>query len=168
MEAAHVRLKSANQRDLIAGAFLLAVALVWIVLVCWTIPASQGPQAGPRAFPLFFGVSLAVLSLVLLAQSVFGSPERDAAPVSAAAPTELFSVLATIGSIVLYGATLETLGFLPSTALVVALIMVFVLRSRSPAMIVSMSIGLALGSYIVFGKLLGTYLPPGTVMPIYF
>ena len=31
-----------------------------------------------------------------------------------------------------------------------------------------MALGLSLGSYLVFGKLLGTYLPPGTVITIYF
>lgn len=163
-----MRLKSANPRDLIAGGVLLAVALVWIVLVYRTIEPSQGPQAGPRAFPLFFGVSLAVLSLILLAQSFFAAGERESAEQRSGAPAEFFSVVATIGSIVFYGALLETLGFLPTTVIVVALLMVFVLRARSPALIAGMSIGLAVGSYIVFGKLLGTYLPPGTVMPIYF
>lgn len=163
-----MRLKSANPRDMIAGIILLAVALVWIVLVYRTIEPSQGPQPGARAFPLFFGVSLAVLSVILLAQSILAGGEREAGGKKSGPPAELFSVVATIGSIVLYGALLETLGFLLTTVIVVALIMVFVLRARSPALIGGMSIGLALGSYIIFGKLLGTYLPPGTLMPIYF
>jgi hypothetical protein len=31
-----------------------------------------------------------------------------------------------------------------------------------------MAIGLSLGCYLVFGKLLGTYLPPGEIITIYF
>ncbi len=57
---------SESLRNRISGIVLLAVALVWIVLVYQTIAPSQGTEAGPRAFPLFFGYVLAVLSLLLL------------------------------------------------------------------------------------------------------
>ncbi|MEJ2432153.1 MAG: tripartite tricarboxylate transporter TctB family protein, partial [Pseudolabrys sp.] len=93
------------------------------------------------------------------------SPDGEVAP--AAMPGELTAVLATIGSLVVYGLLLEPLGFIPSTILVVAAIMIFVLRLRTPIAIAAMAIGLSLGCYLVFGKLLGTYLPPGTWITIY-
>ena len=67
---------SESLRNRIAGTVLLAVALVWIVLVYQTIAPSQGTEAGPRAFPLFFGYVLAGLSLLLLLQS-FRPPAPD-------------------------------------------------------------------------------------------
>lgn len=152
-------------RDRIAAAVLLAVALVWIALVWWTIPAGQGA----RTFPLFFGVLLALLAAAMGAETwrepVAPKPEGEAA----AAPMlgEVTAVTATIGSLVVYGALLEPLGFIPSTILVVAAIMIFVLRLRAPLTIAAMAIGLSLGCYLVFGKLLGTYLPPGTWITIY-
>jgi hypothetical protein len=45
--------------------------------------------------------------------------------------------------------------------------MIFVLRIRAPLKVAAMSLGLAIGCYLVFGKLLGTYLPPGTWITIY-
>jgi putative tricarboxylic transport membrane protein len=154
-------------RDRVAAAVLLAAAVVWIILVYQTIEPSQGLAAGPRAFPLFFGLALAALSLGLLVRSLL-IPGVAEEPEIRAIPGELSSVVATIGSLVLYGLLLEPLGFIPSTVIVVAAIMVFVLRIRAPLQIAAMSFGLALGCYLVFGKLLGTYLPPGTVITIYF
>jgi putative tricarboxylic transport membrane protein len=158
---------STSLRDRVAGAALLVLALVWIVLVYLTIEPSQDAAAGPRAFPLFFGFALAVLALAVLLQSFrprAAAREPDPVP---AGPSEPAAVVATIGSIVVYGALLEPLGFIPSTALVVALMMVLVLRVTAPLMVAAMAIGLSLGCYLVFGKLLGTYLPPGTWITIH-
>jgi putative tricarboxylic transport membrane protein len=161
-------LETARLRDRIAGTALLTVALVWFVLVFQTIEPSQGTEAGPRAFPLFFGVVLAVLSLLLLLQSLRPQPpdrQRDSVTV---APGELSAVAMTVGGFVAYGLLLEPFGFIPTTAFMVIVLMVFVLRIRSLLLIASMALGLSLGSYLVFGKLLGTYLAPGQIITIYF
>lgn len=158
---------SASVRDRITGSVLLVVALVWIVLVFQTIEPSQDANAGPRAFPLFFGIVLAGLSLVMLLQTFWPRAVAES-DVPAAARKEGWSVAATIGAIVIYGALLEPLGFIVSTVLVVAVIMIVVLRMRGPVTIAAMSVGLSLGCYLVFGKLLGTYLPPGTWITVHF
>ena len=158
---------SPGVRDRITGAVLLAVALVWIILVYQTIEPSQGIAAGPRAFPLFFGIVLLWMAILLLVQSLL-TDATDEPEVTAATPNEISSVVATVGSLVLFGLILEPLGFIPSTIIVVAAMMVLVLRIYAPLKVAAMSVGLALGCYLVFGKLLGTYLPPGTVITIYF
>ena len=158
----------ASLRDRIAGSVLLAIALVWIVLVYQTIEPSEGTEAGPRAFPLFFGIVLAGLSLVILAQSFRQyTPDREES-LGSMLPGEFGAVVFTIGGLVIYGMLLEPFGFIPSTAVGVVMTMVFALRIRSPALIAGMAVGLSLGCYLVFGKLLGTYLPPGTIITIYF
>lgn len=159
---------SATLRDRIAGSALLAVALVWIVLVYQTIPSSQGTEVGPRGFPLFFGIVLAVMSLVLLVQSFRARAEAAEEDSVAAPPGELTAMIVTIAGLVAYGMLLEPFGFMPSTAFIVAVILFFVLRVRSLLLIGGMAIGLSLGCYLVFGKLLGTYLPPGHIITIYF
>lgn len=159
---------TATLRDRIAGSALLAVALVWIVLVYQTIEPSQGTEVGPRAFPLFFGVVLAMLSLLLLAQSFrsrAGAADEDYVPVPAG---EMTAVIFTVVGLIAYGMLLEPFGFIPSTAFIVVVILFFVLRVRSLLLIGSMAVGLSLGCYLVFGKLLGTYLPPGQIITIYF
>jgi putative tricarboxylic transport membrane protein len=161
---------SESLRNRISGTVLLAVALVWTVLVYQTIAPGQGGELGPRAFPLFFGYALAGLSLLLLLQS-FRPPAPDLdhdAGAPAVLPGELAAVAMTIGSFIVYGILLEPFGFIPSTAFVVTAILLFVLRVSSLVMIAGMAIGLSLGCYLVFGKLLGVYLPPGSIITIYF
>lgn len=162
---------STTLRSRIAGVVLLALALVWIALVYQTIAPGQGGEVGPRAFPLFFGYVLAVLSLILLVQSFWGSADEEDesdSPAASALPGEWMAVAITVGSLVVYGMLLEPFGFIPSTAFMVAVVMVFGLRVRSPVAVVGMAVGLSLGCYLVFGKLLGTYLPPGEIITIYF
>ncbi len=152
---------STTFRDRIAGAILLGVSVVWVVLVFTTIPPSQGTLVGPRGFPLFFGLALAGLSVLLILNS-FRQPESapEARP-ERKPPKEMFSALASVAAIVIYGLMLEPLGFMPATALIVVAMMIIILRIKSPVMIAAMSLGISLGCYLVFDKLLGTYLPPG-------
>ena len=159
---------SQSDRNRIAGAALLVVALGWIVVVEDTIAPSAGTTAGPRAFPLFFGLALAALSVVLLFQGFRPTAEEERTPEAPLLPNEHVAVIATIGSMVAYAALLEPIGFIPSTALVVAGLMICVLRIRNPVLIAAMSLGLSLGCFLVFNKLLGTYLPPGTWLSINF
>jgi len=161
---------SESLRNRISGAVLLSVALVWIVLVYQTITPGQGGEAGPRAFPLFFGYVLAGLSLLLLVQGFWPSESEPAGDSDghAALPREWVAVAMTVGGLVVYGLLLEPFGFIPSTAVVVTAFMIFGLRVTSPVLIAGMAIGLSLGCYLVFGKLLGTYLPPGEIITIYF
>jgi putative tricarboxylic transport membrane protein len=161
---------SESLRNRISGAVLLAVALVWIVLVYQTIAPGQGDEVGPRAFPLFFGYVLAGLSLLLLVQSFRPSESEldDHSDGHDALPREWMAVAMTVGGLVVYGMLLEPFGFIPTTAVVVAAFLIFGLRVRSPVLIAGMAIGLSLGCYLVFGKLLGTYLPPGEIITIYF
>ena len=162
---------STTLRSRISGIVLLAVALVWIVLVYQTIAPGQGGEVGPRAFPLFFGYVLAGLSLLLLLQSFrppAADPDDETDAAAATLPGERLAVAITVGGLVVYGMLLEPFGFIPSTAFMVAVLLLFGLRVRSPVMIGGMAIGLSLGCYLVFGKLLGTYLPPGEIITIYF
>lgn len=162
---------SESLRNRISGIALLAVAMVWIVLVYQTIaPGQDAAAVGPRAFPLFFGYVLAGLSLLLLVQSFRpAAPDLEDEPEeSASLPGEWTAVAITVGGLVVYGMLLEPFGFIPSTAFAVAAVMLVGLRVRSLVTVAAMAIGLSLGSYLVFGKLLGTYLPPGQIITIYF
>jgi len=158
---------SASTRDRIAGTVLLAVALVWIVLVFQTIEPSQGIAAGPRAFPLFFGIVLAGLSVALLLESLRASAALADEIAPQTRRREGFEAVAVVGAIVLYGFLLEPLGFIPATLLIVAAFMTVILRITAPLLVAGVSLGLAIGCYLIFGKLLGTYLPPGTLITIY-
>lgn len=154
-------------RDRITGLILLAVAAGWIGLVYATIPPAEATPVGPRGFPLVLGLALGVLSLLLVLRSLQSSAEPETEG-ERPQPGEVFSVVASVAAIVLYGLLLEPLGFLPATVLIVAAMMVVIVRILHPLVVAAMALGLALGCYLVFGKLLGTYLPPGTLISITF
>ncbi|MBI3433783.1 MAG: tripartite tricarboxylate transporter TctB family protein [Proteobacteria bacterium] len=156
-------------RDRLGATVLFVAALVWVGLVLWTIPASTGAAAGSRAFPLWLGLALAAFSLLAFARTYLAREcvveEADGDVIGG--QHEVFAVVSVVLAILVYGAMMEPLGFLPTTVLVVGGILIFVLGVRKPLVVLAVSIGLAVGCYIVFGKLLGTYLPPGTLIPIY-
>lgn len=162
--------KFMNRRDVIAGAVLLAASLIWIVLVYRTIDPAQGSEVGPRAFPLFFGVALAFLAALLALQGLAGRSDDDEASEAPPLPlpTEIWFVGGTIVLTLLYGSVMEQLGFIVSTAIFVAAVVVILLRIRRPLFVATMSVSLSLGAYVIFGKLLGTYLPSGTWISLQF
>ncbi len=64
--------------------------------------------------------------------------------------------------IVLYGFLLERVGFRIATAALVALAMAGPLKIRNPLTVAAFSLGVALGCWLIFNKLLGSYMPFGS------
>ncbi|MGI9374369.1 MAG: tripartite tricarboxylate transporter TctB family protein [Hyphomicrobiales bacterium] len=157
----------AASRDRITGLVLLAFGLVWSAIVYQTIPGGQGEgDVGARAFPLIFGIGLMVLSFLLVMRSYkpIEDPKEDKVePINLFKLKIAFSVFALV---VAYGFLLFKIGFLLATPFVVAVTMWVILQIRSPRTIAAMAIGITLGCWLVFGKLLGAYLPPGTWITI--
>ena len=171
-------------RDRIVGLVLFAVALIWTAVVYTTIPSmgSDG-EVGPRAFPLIFGVALAVLSTMLVLGS-FGEPTStkgepvqpvlaaedpvpDATRIEPSATRiEVVGVIATFLLIVGYGFAMEQVGFVIATPILIAVILVFLLDVRRPVFVAAFAFGMTAGTYLVFNKLLGAYLPPGSLITI--
>ncbi|RMD94494.1 MAG: tripartite tricarboxylate transporter TctB family protein, partial [Alphaproteobacteria bacterium] len=159
-----------RRRDLIAGSVLLLFAIGWTIAVWLTVPAGYG--VGPRAFPLWLGVALAVLSALLVLQAL----RREAAPAEAGpveegegeegkavTPGRRLLTVATVCAIIIgYGWLMPRLGFMPATALAVLVTLVGPLGERRPVLILGMSLGIALGAWLAFGKILGAYMPPGS------
>ncbi len=145
--------------DRITGLVLLVLATVWVILVWRTIPPGAGP-VGPRTLPLGLGVALAVLSAWLM---WFGTgeaeePAPDPAPAAGDWVT-LRMVLATFLSIAVYGVLMERIGFVFATAAVVLALLWLALGIRDTRKLVGMTIGIPIGCWLVFGKLLGSHLP---------
>jgi putative tricarboxylic transport membrane protein len=155
-------------RERLAGTALLVAALVWVGLVYWTIPPSQDTTPGPRVFPLWLGLALAALAVAVIARTFVASAadgRDESGPVTG---LEVWSVVSVIALTVLYGTVMEKLGFLVATTLFVAVALVVLLRITRPLFVASMALGMSVGAYLLFSKLLGTYLPPGTWISVYF
>lgn len=158
---------NATQRNRVVGLALLVVALIWSVLVYTTIPAGQGASpVGPRAFPLLLGIILAALSALMIIRPADADEEDEAVGGGPARDTGRWLELQMAGGlfllILLYAFLMEKVGFLIATAMVSVIALAGILKVRKPRLILFYSLGVSVGSWIIFGKLLGAYLPLGS------
>lgn len=158
----------ATQKDRIASLLLLAIAIAWSVIVYRTIPAGaiEG-QIGPRDFPLFLGIILIGLSSMVLLRTFIGkADEREVAekpdtPQKTARFQNGMFAASVFVLIILYGFLMEKVGFVIATPALIALTLAGLLGLRSPVTILGLAFGLTAACWVIFGQLLGIYLPPG-------
>jgi putative tricarboxylic transport membrane protein len=159
--------------DLIVGIALLIFGIAWTATVYLTVPTGYG--VGPRVFPLWLGIALSALSALLLFNSVKPEASQNRDPIhddseSGKTPSLALQlkILATVCvTIAVYGYLMQAIGFVPSTVLVVVFTLVVTLKERRPLVVLGMSFGLAFGAWFAFGKILGAYMPPGTLISIF-
>lgn len=161
--------QSDRRRDLVFGSILLVFAVVWTGTVYYTVPVGRGVGVGPQAFPLYLGAGLIGLAVLLLLNAWFGRPtgaggpedeEPDMVPISAWPLTRLIVSVCLV--IMAYGYLMQSAGFVLATAMVVAFTLWFVVGVRRPILVLGMATGITAGSWLVFGKILGAYIPRGT------
>ena len=107
----------------------------------------------PGFFPFLDGVILIVLSAIFLFQALGGRAGETHAF------GKLWGPAIMVLGLILYVASLETLGYIICTALLAA-VMLRVLETRF-RVLVPVSLLLAIGSYTLFDRLLGVPLPGG-------
>ena len=156
--------------DRLIGILLLVFGAVWTMVVYMTVPPGFGDGVGPRAFPLFLGIVLVVLSVLLLLSGArrtqADAGERDQDEPDEVAGRTTWTDARMVGSvfaiIVAYGFLMQKVGFEIATLAIVTTTMWLVLGIRKPLVIAATAIGLTFGCWLLFGQLLGAYLPPGT------
>ena len=124
------------------GAYIIVQASRWEYL------GQDGP--GPGFFPLWYGIAIAVLSLVL----VVGSLRKQSSIDWADAPRALAAWLA----FAIMVAALKLIGFLAGFALLTFFI-VAVMYRRPLKVAAAVSVALTAGFYLVFPLALGVKLP---------
>ena len=133
----------------------LCFAVIGIVFVIGAFKLTVGVPTEPKPgfFPFIDGVILIALSVLFLVQAWRGRVGEGSAFGN-------FRALAiVVVTLILYVATLESLGYVITTA-VLSGVVLYVLETK-PRPLVLVSVGLALGSYLLFSRLLGVTLPPG-------
>ncbi len=158
-------------QDFVLGATLVVLAAIWTWLVIDTIPPGFGDgEIGARAFPLAFGVILLALAAILLLRLFMSPGETNDGPTDAELPEpnglKWGAALLLLVEIALYGFLLEKIGFVLATPVIVLLVMLVNLRVRSVTKLAAMSLGLTVGCWVIFEKVLGIYLANGTWMNI--
>ena len=162
---------TARGTDRLLGVVLIVVSSLWCWGVVTTIPGIEdGSRLGARGFPLNLGFLLGFLGLVVLACSFAPAAQKEAVRTMPDTPArvELWAVGTTIALLAGYAALLEYTGVIIATAITTAVAIGPVLGIWRPRLIAAMSVGLALGIYLVFGKLLGVYLPYGKLVNLAF
>lgn len=161
---------NARRMDLIAAILLLAFAIAWSVTVYRTVPDSVY-GIGPKDFPLVMGIILIVMSVLLLLRTLStdqGTEEvkGDEADDSEVAGGGKYAV-GVLLLIILYGFLIERIGFLLTTPIIIVVALAGILRIRNPVSILAVAIGITAGSWLVFNKILGVYMPPGSWIPFH-
>jgi hypothetical protein len=113
----------------------------------------------PGFFPFLDGVTLIILSAIFLFQASGGRTGETHAFGKLRGPA-----IVVLG-LILYVASLETLGYIIATALLSA-VMLWVLETKFQVL-VPVSLLLAIGSYTLFARLLGVTLPGGLLVKIW-
>jgi len=148
-----------NRGDLIGSAALILVGLgVVIGSIRLQVGTLSMPQ--PGFFPLVGGLLLIGLSLILLVQGWVG---RGTAPRQ---PREAFGEwrrpLILVVSMGVYTAVLEAFGYvLPTIA--IAVVILRLLGVTSWKVLILASVGLSVGTYYLFGRIMGIELPAGVL-----
>ncbi|MDQ6618195.1 MAG: tripartite tricarboxylate transporter TctB family protein [Pseudomonadota bacterium] len=119
----------------------------------WDYTGPDGP--GPGFFPLWYGIALVVLSLVLVLQSA-----RAREPQGTIAWPEVRRAFMCWAAFVVSVALLNVAGFMASFALLTWFIVAIMFR-RSHWLALSIGVGGAIVFQLVFDMALGVSLPPG-------
>lgn len=140
--------------EIAAGCSFLAVGIAFMIgAIKLQIGGPTEPL--PGFFPFWDGLILIVLSILYLLQ-VWGGKTGGRQAFG-----KLGGIAMVVGTLVLYVAALEKLGYLITTVCLCAVVM-RVLETK-PRVIAAVSLGLAGISYLIFDRLLGVTLPPGVL-----
>lgn len=139
--------------SIVAVVFLLLAA--FICLEGLQVPVGSVRMPGAGFFPLVLGITLGVLSVVLLGMSVLGRAGE-----SMRVWPEHPEVLYLVGSVVAAAGLFERAGFVLTMALFLGMAM-RVLGTRNWVTVVTLALCGSIGSYVVFGRVLLIALPSG-------
>jgi putative tricarboxylic transport membrane protein len=138
--------------DIVAGLFFLAIGIVFMIGAI-KLQVGVPTEPHPGFFPFIDGIILIGLSALFLFQAWGGRTGESQAFGKMGGP-----VLVVL-TLILYVATLETLGYIITTTILSAVVLK--VMGTKPRILVLVSLILAVVSYLIFDRLLGVTLPRG-------
>lgn len=139
--------------EILASLFFM---LVGIGVTIGGIELRVGTATEPKAgfFPFLGGIALMALSVILGAQAWSGrTPGTKAFG-------DLWRPVSLVIGLVIYAALFDILGYIVATA-ILSVITLCVLETKKWWVVIALSLTLAIGSYILFDRVLGVTLPKG-------
>jgi putative tricarboxylic transport membrane protein len=142
-----------NSADIVAGIVLIFVGIGAIVgAVGLRVGTLTEPQ--PGFFPFVSGVSILILSSIILVQGWLGRTKSRISFGEIRRPAMLIAVL------IAFVGLLEPLGYIIASPIMVVLAL-RIMGIRSWKVLLTTSLGLSIGTFILFDRLLGITLPVG-------
>ena len=142
-----------NLSEILGSLFLFLVGMGAIIgAVRLHIGSPTEPQ--PGFFPFLAGISLIILSSVIFSQGWLGHGQKKAAFGEVRRPALLLAVLIALVAV------LDRLGYVFGTFIACGLIL-RILDVKSWRVLIFASLGLSIGTYLLFDRLLGIDLPMG-------
>jgi hypothetical protein len=137
-----------------AFVLLLGLAAIWEAR---KLPLGSVARPGPGFFPYYLAIALALVGAALVVQALRQPAPR---PAGAAGSRQRWKAAACLGALVIYALSLESLGFLPGTFLL--LIFLFtIIEPQGWVIAIGGSAVTAVLVYLVFKVWLGVQLPIG-------
>jgi putative tricarboxylic transport membrane protein len=145
--------------DRIIGALTLLLAAVYLYATAQIPTLEIGDPLGPKAFPILLGIALIAAAILLFVETLKKSREPGTE-----VPRESLRHLWLIGGVTawtaFYFGVFDRVGYLVST-MVYLLVMTAVFNPGKWWANILTSVLFALGSYVLFVKILGVVLPVG-------
>ena len=149
--------------DALIGAVLAALGIAILVHV-QGYPTIPGQKYGPALFPGLAAAGLVACGALLVRRGIRAGAPALAIPPWMRSPQHVASFLAVVGALAFYIAAVDTLGFVPTGALILgALFRKFDVRWH---VAVPVAIVATLAIHLLFFKLLRVPLPWGLLQPI--
>lgn len=127
------------------------------------MPIGTFRMAGSGLFPLCLGIALMLLALLYLANLLFQKDaKQQPQKAEAASPGAAGQMLLFLGASALATLCLNVLGY-PLTSFLLMLSLLRILGVRQPALLVSLPLLTAAGSYLLFVQFLRIPLPKGLI-----
>ena len=148
--------------EMIEGGVLFLCGGVTVVLSL-QMPIGTFRMAGSGLFPLCLGIALMLLALLYLANLLFQKDaKRQPQKAEAASPGAAGQMLLFLGASALATLCLNVLGY-PLTSFLLMLSLLRILGVRQLALLVSLPLLTAAGSYLLFVQFLKIPLPKGLI-----
>jgi putative tricarboxylic transport membrane protein len=141
--------------DLIGGVVLLFVS-AWAIVGGIKLHLGKISEPQPGFFPFWGGIILAILSAVLLFQARAGRSK------GVQAFGAIWRPLIMIMGLIAYVALLDSLGYLFAT-IILSIVLLRVLGTKRVWSLALTALIMALGSYVLFNRLLNVTLPAGVL-----
>jgi putative tricarboxylic transport membrane protein len=138
----------------ILGSLLLFLLGVGAIIGAVRLHVGSPTEPQPGFFPFLAGISLIVLSSIIFLQGRLGHGREKVAFGEVRRPALLLAVL------IVLVAVLDRLGYVIGTFIASGLIL-RILNVRSWRVLIITSLGLSIGTYLLFDRLLGIDLPMG-------